>query len=101
MNFKIKLDQSFRSVYRSKVYMHMFIEAGAHTCMSIYIYTVFVENEASTKLRWRGKNGRPHPKTGSGLNLCSNVCNFCKHYASEIQSQTLSNIKFAIPSILV
>jgi hypothetical protein len=59
MNFKIKLDQSFRSVHRSKIYMHIFIEASAHTGMSIYIYTVFLKNDVSIKAPLERKKRTP------------------------------------------
>jgi hypothetical protein len=43
MNLKIKSTQSFRDAHRGKLCVHMFIGVSAHTCMSIYIYTVFLK----------------------------------------------------------
>jgi hypothetical protein len=33
MNFKIKLTQSFRGVYRGRIYARVFIRISAHTCI--------------------------------------------------------------------
>jgi hypothetical protein len=38
VNFKIKSVQSFRYVYRDRVYVCMSIEINVNRCMSIYIY---------------------------------------------------------------
>jgi hypothetical protein len=43
VNLKIKLIQSFKSAHRDRVCVCAFIEISAHTCMSIYIYTVFLK----------------------------------------------------------
>jgi hypothetical protein len=43
VNLKIKSVQSFRGAYGDTVCMRMFIEMSAHTCMSIYVYTVFLK----------------------------------------------------------
>jgi hypothetical protein len=43
MNLKIKSTQSFRYAHRVRVYMCVFIEVNAHTCMSIYVCTVFLK----------------------------------------------------------
>jgi hypothetical protein len=43
MNLKIKSAQSFECVHRDKVCVRMFIGISAHTCMSIYICTVFLK----------------------------------------------------------
>jgi hypothetical protein len=43
MNLKIKSAQSFRCAHRGKLCVHMFIGVSAHTCMSIYVYTVFLK----------------------------------------------------------
>ncbi len=41
MNLKIKPSQSYKSAYRGKMYVHIFIGICNHTCMSIYVCTVF------------------------------------------------------------
>jgi hypothetical protein len=41
VNLKIKLTQSFRVTHRGKMCVYAFIRVDAHTCMSIYIYTMF------------------------------------------------------------
>jgi hypothetical protein len=38
VNLKIKLAQSFRDAYMDRVYIHIFIEVSARTCMSICVY---------------------------------------------------------------
>jgi hypothetical protein len=43
VNLKIKLAQSFGSAHKGRVCMHMFIGVSAHTCMSIYVCTVFLK----------------------------------------------------------
>jgi hypothetical protein len=43
VNLKIKPAQSFRCVYRGRVCVRVFIEVIAHTCMSIYVCTVFLK----------------------------------------------------------
>jgi hypothetical protein len=45
VNLKIKPTQSFRGAHRDKLYIHVFIEVGAHTCINIYIYTVFFKKQ--------------------------------------------------------
>jgi hypothetical protein len=45
VNLKIKPTQSFRSAHRDRVCMHVFIEVGGHTCINIYVYTVFFKNQ--------------------------------------------------------
>jgi hypothetical protein len=46
VNLNIKLTQSFEGVHRGKVCVRMFIGVGAHTCMSICIYTVFLKKNS-------------------------------------------------------
>jgi hypothetical protein len=41
INLKIKSVQSFRGAHTDRVYVYIFIRVSAHTCMNIYIYTVF------------------------------------------------------------
>jgi hypothetical protein len=53
VNLKIKPAQSFRGAHRDRVCMRVFIGVSTHTCMSIYIYTMFLkkiyENWKSSK----------------------------------------------------
>jgi hypothetical protein len=42
VNLKIKSTQSFRCVHRSMIYIHVFIGVSVHTCISRYVYTVFL-----------------------------------------------------------
>jgi hypothetical protein len=42
MNLKIKSAQYFKVTHRDKVYVHMLIRVSVHTCINIYIYTVFL-----------------------------------------------------------
>jgi hypothetical protein len=41
VNLKIKPAQSFEYAYRGSVCVHVFIGVSVHTCMSIYVCTVF------------------------------------------------------------
>jgi hypothetical protein len=43
MNLKIKLTQSFGGAHRGRVCVRVFIGVSAHTCMSIYVCTVFIK----------------------------------------------------------
>jgi hypothetical protein len=43
MNLKIKSTQSFRGAYRGRLCARVFTEVSAHTCMSIYVYTMFIK----------------------------------------------------------
>jgi hypothetical protein len=43
VNLKIKSAQSFRDAHRDMICVCIFIEMSDHTCMSIYIYTVFLK----------------------------------------------------------
>jgi hypothetical protein len=43
VNLKIKLAQSFRGAHRGKMCVCVFIEVSDHTCISIYVYTVFLK----------------------------------------------------------
>jgi hypothetical protein len=43
VNLKIKSAQSFESAHKDKVCVGVFIEISARTCMSIYIYTIFLK----------------------------------------------------------
>jgi hypothetical protein len=45
VNLKIKSTQSFKDAHRDRVCVHIFIGVSAHTCMSIYIYTVFLKKD--------------------------------------------------------
>jgi hypothetical protein len=46
VNLKIKSAQSFRDAYKGRVCVHVFIKMRARTCMSIYIYTVFLKKRS-------------------------------------------------------
>jgi hypothetical protein len=43
VNLKIKPTQSFRCVYRDRVCVHIFIRIITHTCIRIYVCTVFLK----------------------------------------------------------
>jgi hypothetical protein len=45
MNFKIKPAQSFIDTHKGSVCMRMLICVSAHTCMSIYVCTVFLKKD--------------------------------------------------------
>jgi hypothetical protein len=45
VNLKIKPAQSFEGTHRSKVFVCMFIGVSTHTCISIYVYTVFLKKD--------------------------------------------------------
>jgi hypothetical protein len=49
INLKIKPTQSFRGVYKGRVYVHVFIEMSDYTYMSIYVYTVLKKNSKQDK----------------------------------------------------
>jgi hypothetical protein len=42
VNLKIKPAQSFEGAHRSRVCVHVFIGVSARMCMSICVYTVFL-----------------------------------------------------------
>jgi hypothetical protein len=48
VNLKIKSAQSFRGAHRGSVCVHIFIRLSARTCMSIYVYTVFIKKTRTT-----------------------------------------------------
>jgi hypothetical protein len=50
VNLKIKSAQSFESAYRSRVLIRMFIGMIAHTCMSIYVCTVFLKKQSINRI---------------------------------------------------
>jgi hypothetical protein len=43
MNLKIKSAQSFKVDYRDMMCVRVLIEVSTHTCMNIYVYTVFLK----------------------------------------------------------
>jgi hypothetical protein len=45
MNLKIKSAQSFGGAHRGRVCVRVFIGVSARTCMSIYVYTVFLKKK--------------------------------------------------------
>jgi hypothetical protein len=49
MNLKIKPTQYFRITHRGRVYVRVFIEVSDRTCMSIYVYTVFLKKQPPPK----------------------------------------------------
>jgi hypothetical protein len=70
VNLKIKPTQSFECVYRVRVYI--FIWASAHTCMSIYVCTVFLKKSRNQRgvVSWCARWA--HPERASflgGINL--------------------------------
>jgi hypothetical protein len=46
MNLKIKLAQSFGGAHRDRVCVCVLIGVSASTCMSIYVYTVFLKKKS-------------------------------------------------------
>jgi hypothetical protein len=44
VNFKIKSAQSFKYAHRDMVCVRVFIGMSGRTCMSIYVYIVFLKN---------------------------------------------------------
>jgi hypothetical protein len=47
INLKIKLSQFFEGANRGRVCVRVFIGVSTHTCINIYIYTVFLKNGES------------------------------------------------------
>jgi hypothetical protein len=43
VNLNIKPTQSFRDAHKGRIYVRIFLEMSAHTCMSICVYTVFLK----------------------------------------------------------
>jgi hypothetical protein len=43
VNLKIKPAQSFRCTHKDRVCVRVCIGVSTHTCMSIYVYTVFLK----------------------------------------------------------
>jgi hypothetical protein len=46
VNLKIKLAKSFGCAHRGRVCVHVFIGVSVRTCMSIYVYTVFLKKNS-------------------------------------------------------
>jgi hypothetical protein len=57
MNLKIKSAQSFRSVYKDRMCVRVFIRLSAHTYINICVCTVFLE-----KMMLNSKCSTPRPK---------------------------------------
>jgi hypothetical protein len=57
MNLKIKSAQSFRSAYKDRMCVRVFIRVSAHTYINIYVCTVFLE-----KMMLNSKCSTPRPK---------------------------------------
>jgi hypothetical protein len=49
VNLMIKLAQSFRGAYRGKVCVRVFIGVSARTYMSIYVCTVFLQKQNTSR----------------------------------------------------
>jgi hypothetical protein len=45
VNLKIKPTQSFKCAHRDRGCVYIFIGVSAHTCMSIYVCTVFLKKD--------------------------------------------------------
>jgi hypothetical protein len=43
VNLKIKLAQSFKDAHRNMVCVRVFIRLNVYTCISIFVYTVFLK----------------------------------------------------------
>jgi hypothetical protein len=54
MNLKIKPTQSFRGAHRGRVCVRVFIEISAHTCISIYVYAVFLKKKCPARFYFFG-----------------------------------------------
>jgi hypothetical protein len=54
VNLKIKPTQSFGGAHKGRVCMHMFIGVSAHTCMNIYVCTVFLKKTKPLEYQTRG-----------------------------------------------
>jgi hypothetical protein len=50
VNLKIKPAQSFEGAHRGRVCVCVFIGVSARTCMSIYVYTVFLKKEYTSSI---------------------------------------------------
>jgi hypothetical protein len=51
MNLKIKMSQSFGGTHRGRVCVHVvFIGVSAHTCMIIYVCTVFLKKKLNESI---------------------------------------------------
>jgi hypothetical protein len=50
VNLKIKSAQSFRDAHRDMICVRIFIEMSDHTCMNIYICTVFLKKDDNRRL---------------------------------------------------
>jgi hypothetical protein len=92
INLNIKLTQFFRGIHKDRVCVHAFIGVSTHTCISIYIYTVFLKkkcggcrprwiwgllnvNVTITKpytVQYAGRNGQLYYITPNGY-LCNNA----------------------------
>jgi hypothetical protein len=48
VNFKIKPAQSFEDAHKDSLCVRVFIGVSTHTCMSIYVYAVFLKKESGS-----------------------------------------------------
>jgi hypothetical protein len=49
VNLKIKLTQSFKDTYKSRICVRIFIGVSAHMCMSICVCTVLLKRNVLAK----------------------------------------------------
>jgi hypothetical protein len=63
VNFKMKLNQSFRSNYKYRVYVHIFIWLNTRTCMkkNLYLYCVCKKTICAHETSGPIDSPNPHP----------------------------------------
>jgi hypothetical protein len=97
VNLNIKLTQSFRGTHINRMCVHVFIEMSAHTCVSIYVYTVFL------KKRRAGLGGTQTPFGGVVGTLGLSSASLTTHHQSgcmEILPLICFPIQYHIAEIL-
>jgi hypothetical protein len=52
----LKMAQSFRGANRDKEYLRVFIGVNTHTCISIYVYTVFLTKKKEIRMFLDNRN---------------------------------------------
>jgi hypothetical protein len=58
VNLKIKPAQSFRDAHKDRVCVRVFIWVSAHTCISIYVYTVFFKKKSVVPKKEMGRKNK-------------------------------------------
>jgi hypothetical protein len=70
VNLKIKPIQSFIGAHRGSMCIYVSIEVNTRTCMSIYIYTIFLKKNCLFMIRSNRVAGSCPSLSSLGKNVC-------------------------------